>query len=104
MGAQLSYKSSAPPAAYCAASVHHIAAVNPVTVFSTTICPLCVKAKNLLDDVGTKYHSVELNKMMKGEGGRLAMGLHEVTGEGTVPQVRRMREEMKWQGETRFAF
>ena len=44
-------------------------------------------AKKTLDGIGTSYNAVELDKLGSGEGGQLAMGLREVTGEGTVPQA-----------------
>ena len=60
----------------------------PVTLFSATYCRYCSIAKKTLDDIGTSYTAVELDKMGSVEGGQLAMGLREVTGEGTVPQAR----------------
>ena len=58
-----------------------------MTLFSATYCRYCTIAKKTLDDIGTSYTAVELDKMASGEGGQLAMGLREVTGEGTVPQA-----------------
>ena len=60
---------------------------SPVTVFSATYCRYCGIAKKTLDGIGTSYTAVELDKMDPGEGGQLAMGLREVTGEATVPQA-----------------
>ena len=68
-------------------SVLSLVSSSPVTLFSATYCRYCTIAKKTLDDIGTSYTAVELDKMASGEGGQLAMGLREVTGEGTVPQA-----------------
>ena len=68
-------------------SVLSLVSSSPVTVFSATYCRFCGIAKKTLDGIGTSYTAVELDKMDSGEGGQLAMGLREVTGEATVPQA-----------------
>ena len=39
---------------------------NPVTIFSTTVCPYCTTAKNTFESLGTKYKSFELNTIIEG--------------------------------------
>ena len=68
-------------------SVLSLVSSSPVTIFSATYCRYCGIAKKTLDDIGTSYTAVELDRMASGDGGQVAMGLREVTGEGTVPQA-----------------
>ena len=68
-------------------SVLSLVSSSPVTIFSATYCRYCSIAKKTLDDIGTSYTAVELDRMASGDGGQVAMGLREVTGEGTVPQA-----------------
>ena len=69
-------------------SVLSLVSASPVTLFSATYCRYCTVVKRTLDGIGTKYNAVELDKIGSNEGGQLAMGLREVTGQGTVPQAR----------------
>ena len=69
-------------------SVLSLVSASPVTLFSATYCRYCTVVKRTLDGIGTNYNAVELDKMDSGDGGQLAMGLREVTGQGTVPQAR----------------
>ena len=68
-------------------SVLSLVSASPVTLFSATYCRYCTVVKRTLDGIGTNYNAVELDKLGSGEGGQLAMGLREVTGQGTVPQA-----------------
>ena len=68
-------------------SVLSLVSSSPVTIFSATYCRYCDIAKKTLDGIGTSYTAVELDRMASGDGGQVAMGLREVTGEGTVPQA-----------------
>ena len=69
-------------------SVLSLVSASPVTLFSATYCRYCTVVKRTLDGIGTNYNTVELDKIDSNEGGQLAMGLREVTGQGTVPQAR----------------
>ena len=69
-------------------SVLSLVSASPVTLFSATYCRYCTVVKRTLDGIGTTYNTVELDKVNSNEGGQLAMGLREVTGQGTVPQAR----------------
>ena len=57
-------------------------AMQPVTVYVTTWCPYCVRAKRLLDRKGVPYEEVNL------EGNpELRMRLSRETGMRTVPMI-----------------
>ena len=71
-------------------SVLSLVSASPVTLFSAIYCRYCTVVKRTLDGIGTNYNTVELDKIDSNEGGQLAMGLREVTGQGTVPQARVM--------------
>jgi glutaredoxin 3 len=51
---------------------------NKVMIFSATYCSYCNVAKRTLDSLGTKFESIELNKV--DEGPELARDLKEITG------------------------
>eukprot|EP00088_Acartia_fossae_P022305 TRINITY_DN2354_c0_g1_i16.p1 TRINITY_DN2354_c0_g1~~TRINITY_DN2354_c0_g1_i16.p1 ORF type:complete len:151 (-),score=29.45 TRINITY_DN2354_c0_g1_i16:552-1004(-) len=58
---------------------------NKVMIFSATYCTYCTVAKRTLDDIGTKYGVVEVNKAVDGE---MMMNIvSAVTGSKTVPQI-----------------
>jgi len=58
-----------------------------VFIYSTTVCPYCDKAKQLLDDLNAEYGSVELNALPPGVGGQMVEQLREKTNCATVPQI-----------------
>lgn len=59
---------------------------NSVVVFSQTSCPYCMKAKNLLQEVGATYKVVELDTLgAAGQAIRAELGVS--TGRSTVPNV-----------------
>ncbi|KAI5604760.1 hypothetical protein POPTR_001G347700v4 [Populus trichocarpa] len=62
-----------------------LVSTNPVVVFSKTSCPFCVKVKQLLNQLGAKYTTVELDT--EKDGGEIQSALHEWTGQRTVPNV-----------------
>ena len=53
-----------------------------VTVYSTTWCPYCDRAKRLLEQRGIPYASVNLD-----DDPRFRSALVELTGRSTVPQI-----------------
>lgn len=59
----------------------------PVTVYSTTICPYCVRAKQLLSQKGVAYEDINLDKNPE-----LRSDVMRRSGRRTVPQI--------WVGET----
>jgi len=58
---------------------------NKVMMISATYCSYCTVAKKTLDDIGTKYGVVEVNKAEDGE--TMMMIVNAVTGARTVPQI-----------------
>ncbi|UTA48468.1 glutaredoxin 3 [Simiduia sp. 21SJ11W-1] len=59
----------------------------PVTVYSTTICPYCVRAKQLLSQKGVAYEDINLDRNPE-----LRSDVMRRSGRRTVPQI--------WVGET----
>jgi glutaredoxin 3 len=58
---------------------------NPVFMFSFTTCPFCIKAKQVLDDIGAKYTVVELDTDPDGKAIRAEMA--ELVGRTSVPAI-----------------
>merc|ERR1711872_1102805 len=55
-------------------------------MFSATYCSYCTTAKQTLDELGTKYQALEVNKM--GEEGDMLMNVvSAVTGKRVVPAI-----------------
>ncbi len=54
-----------------------------ILIYTTTVCPFCVRAKMLLDKKGATYQEVNLNK----EPGRREEMLERSGGRRTVPQI-----------------
>ena len=54
-----------------------------VTVYSTTMCPYCVRAKQLLERKGIEYKEVNLSK----EDPQVRLDLMQKTNHRTVPQI-----------------
>lgn len=68
--------------------VDRVTTENGVTVFSKSYCPYCNLAKNVLDEVGVKYHVVELDlRSDVPSGAELQDALANATGRRTVPNV-----------------
>lgn len=59
----------------------------PVIVYSTSICPYCVRAKQLLSQKGIAFDDINLDKHPE-----LRMEVMQRSGRRTVPQI--------WVGET----
>jgi len=62
------------------------AASAPVVVFSQTSCPYCKKAKELLESLGAKYKTVEVDALGK-EGYAIRLELNNTTGRSSVPNI-----------------
>ena len=58
---------------------------NPVLMLSFTTCPFCVKAKGVLDGMGTKYTVVELDADQDGKAIRAELG--DLIGRTSVPAI-----------------
>merc|ERR1712197_244843 len=59
---------------------------NKVMIFSATYCSYCTVAKRTLDDLGTQFQSMEVNK--EGKDGEMMMDIVEaVTGNRMVPAI-----------------
>lgn len=54
-----------------------------VTVYSTNMCPYCVRAKQLLERKGIEYKEVNLSK----EAPEVRIELMQKTNQRTVPQI-----------------
>jgi len=59
---------------------------NKVMIFSATYCSYCTVAKNTLNDLGTQFQSMEVNKEGR-EGERMMDIVEAVTGNRMVPQI-----------------
>ncbi|CAN8273009.1 unnamed protein product [Cochlearia groenlandica] len=62
-----------------------IVSSNTVVVFSKTFCPYCDRVKELLQKLGAKFLSIELDK--ESDGSKVQTALAEWTGQRTVPNV-----------------
>ncbi|CAG9463384.1 unnamed protein product [Pedinophyceae sp. YPF-701] len=51
------------------AEIDDAIAQNKVVVFSWSFCPFCVRAKQLLDDIGANYKAIELDQFPGSKGG-----------------------------------
>ncbi|KAG7368965.1 dithiol-glutaredoxin protein [Nitzschia inconspicua] len=58
---------------------------NPVLMFSFTTCPFCIKAKQVLDDLGAKYTVIELDTDPDGKAIRAEMA--DFVGRTSVPAI-----------------
>lgn len=56
---------------------------NCVVIFSKSTCPFCRMAKNVFNEIGTKYKVIELDE--HNDGRRLQEALAHMTGARTVP-------------------
>ncbi len=54
-----------------------------VTIYSTPVCPYCVRAKQLLEQKGVAYHDINLAK----EAPEVRTELMQRTNHRTVPQI-----------------
>ncbi|KAL4811489.1 thioredoxin-like protein [Aspergillus unguis] len=58
---------------------------NGVVVFSKSYCPYCKASKDLLTQLGAKYHTLELDQTDGGDA--LQNALQEISGQRTVPNI-----------------
>ncbi|KAF9119613.1 glutaredoxin [Mortierella sp. 14UC] len=65
--------------------VDAIIAENAIVVFSKSYCPYCIKAKNLLSQLGVDAHVLELDNL--DDGSAIQAYLAELTGQRTVPNI-----------------
>ncbi|KAF5739610.1 Glutaredoxin family protein [Tripterygium wilfordii] len=65
--------------------VKETVAANPVVVFSKAYCPYCLSVKNLLQQVGASFMTVELDT--ESDGSEMQAALLEWTGLRSVPNV-----------------
>jgi len=56
--------------------------VKPVKIYTTPICPYCIRAKRLLDTKGVPYDEIDVSV-----DDRARIDLAERTGRRTVPQI-----------------
>ncbi|XP_072395712.1 uncharacterized protein Grx1 isoform X1 [Diabrotica undecimpunctata] len=56
-----------------------------VVIFSKTYCPYCQMAKQVFDDLGVPYTSIELE--VRDDGDEVQTILGQITGGRTVPRV-----------------
>ncbi len=65
--------------------ISSLVSAHKVVVFSKTTCGYCARVKTLFKDIGVQPHVVELDQVK--DGVDLQKGLHEMTGQRTVPNV-----------------
>jgi len=58
---------------------------NGVAVFSKSYCPYCKATKTLLDQMGAKYFSIELDQV--DDGSAIQAALKEINGQTSVPNI-----------------
>ncbi|CAK43281.1 hypothetical protein CBS63078_2931 [Aspergillus niger] len=58
---------------------------NGVVVFSKSYCPYCTASKNLLNELGAKYTTLELDQLP--DGADLQDALQEISNQRTVPNI-----------------
>ncbi|OTB18651.1 hypothetical protein K445DRAFT_314526 [Daldinia sp. EC12] len=56
-----------------------------VVVFSKTTCPFCYASKSLLNHLGARYRSLELDRVR--DGSAIQDALAEISGQRTVPNI-----------------
>ena len=56
--------------------------MKPVKIYTTPICPYCIRAKRLLDTKGVPYDEIDVSV-----DDRARIDLAERTGRRTVPQI-----------------
>ena len=57
--------------------------MQPVTIYTTPVCPYCIAAKRLLDSKGVSYTNIDLFD----EPNRRAEMMQRAKGRHTVPQI-----------------
>jgi glutaredoxin 3 len=67
------------------AKISNLVKENPVVMLSFVSCPFCIKAKGVLDSLGTKYTVVELDQVEDGKAIRAVMA--NMIGRTSVPAI-----------------
>jgi glutaredoxin 3 len=67
------------------AKISNLVKENPVLMLSFVSCPFCIKAKGVLDSLGTKYTVVELDQVEDGKAIRAVMA--NMIGRTSVPAI-----------------
>jgi glutaredoxin 3 len=57
--------------------------MNSVEIYTTPICPYCVRAKRLLDGKGVEYHEIDVMS----DSQAFSKMLERANGQRTVPQI-----------------
>ncbi|WP_417258562.1 glutaredoxin 3 [Celeribacter sp.] len=57
--------------------------MQPVTLYTTPICPFCIAAKRLLDSKGVTYTDIDVMR----DPSRRAEMMQKASGRHTVPQI-----------------
>jgi len=65
------------------AQAHVATSDAPVTIYSTPVCPYCVRAKQLLQRKGVAYNDIDLSS----QPAEARMALMQQTKQRTVPQI-----------------
>nr|ABY58974.1 glutaredoxin [Taiwanofungus camphoratus] len=58
---------------------------NGVAVFSKSYCPYCRATMQLLNDLGAKYYTIELDEV--DDGSDIQAALKEINGQTSVPNI-----------------
>ncbi|KAF8854913.1 glutaredoxin [Acephala macrosclerotiorum] len=58
---------------------------NPVTIFSKSYCPYCKATKALLNELGAKFYTIELDQV--DDGADIQAALKEINGQTSVPNI-----------------
>ncbi|RFU25295.1 hypothetical protein B7463_g11034, partial [Scytalidium lignicola] len=75
------------PASIMAAKAKALSIIdeNAVAVFSKSWCPYCKATKALLNDLGAKYYTIELDQV--DDGAEIQDALTEISGQRSVPNI-----------------
>ena len=69
------------------AEINDFVGSNPVAMFSFTTCPFCRRAKDVLDEKGVPYVSMELDERGGNRGNEIRATLGRMTKRTSVPSI-----------------
>ena len=69
------------------ATIDEFVSQNAVAMYSFTTCPFCRRAKDLLDEKGIPYDSIELDELEGNRGNEIRATLGRKTGRTSVPSI-----------------